>query len=244
MRYTITILVFTLFFGCTPNSNKTSKVKKEHAFFVGTYTSGKSEGIYKYSLQKDGILKYIGLAAKSINPSFITKSANKKFLLAVNEVNNKIGMGSIESFLIVGDSLKFLSKKSSGGTDPCFITTNKKGYVLTANYTSGNLGLHRLNKNGELSDLLDVAQHKGSGSTERQKGPHAHMALFDSGTNNVISVDLGTNELWFSKLDTVQQKLKPLTPSKLKMNLGAGPRHLVFHPNQKWIYVIKNLFRR
>jgi len=241
MKYIFALLTFILILGCNSNIKKLPKGENNYSFFVGTYTSGKSEGIYKYLLQKNGKLKLIGLAAKSKNPSFITKSSNNKFLLAVNEINNKDGMGTIESFLIAGDSLKLLSQKTSGGIDPCFITVNKNGYVLTANYTSGSVGLHKLNKNGILTDLLNLDQHKGSGSTDRQKGPHAHFAVFESGTDNIISVDLGTNELWFSKLDTVQQKLEPIKPFKLEMNLGSGPRHLAFHPNKKWIYVINEL---
>jgi len=240
MKYTLSILALILFLGCN-NINKTPKNNKDYKFFVGTYTNGKSKGIYKYLLKKNGKLKLLRLAAKSKNPSFLAKSPDGKFLLAVNEFNNKEGVGAIESFLISGDSLKFLSQKSSGGADPCYITVNKNGYVLTANYTSGNIGLHKINKDGILTDLLYVEQHKGSGSSERQKGPHAHFVLFETGTNNVISVDLGTNEIWFSKLDTVQQKLEPLKPFKLEMNLASGPRHLVVHPNKKWIYVINEL---
>jgi len=57
----------------------------------------------------------------------------------------------------------------------------------------------------------------------------------------VISVDLGTNELWFSQLDTVLNKLQASEPNKLEMAAAAGPRHLAFHPNNKWIYVLNEL---
>jgi len=242
MKYSFVTLTFLILLGCSVSKKKSPNGGKDYSFFVGTYTNGKSQGIYKYLLQKNGKLKLIGLAAKSKNPSYISKSTDGKFLLAVNELNNHNGAGgTIESFLILGDSLKFLSKKPSGGSDPCFITVNKSGYVLTANYSSGSVGLHRLNKNGILTNLLDVKQHYGVGVTDRQKGPHAHMAIFKSNTNNFISVDLGSNELWFSKIDTIHQKLDSIPPFKLAMNLGSGPRHLAFHPNKKWIYVVNEL---
>ncbi len=109
------------------------------------------------------------------------------------------------------------------------------------NYTGGNVGLLRLNEKGELSPILDVQQHFGRGTTERQQAPHAHSAWFDPIDNNIISVDLGTNELWFSHLDTALQKLLPTNPLTLKMQPGAGPRHLVFHPKGKWVYVVNEL---
>jgi 6-phosphogluconolactonase len=208
-----------------------------YSFFVGTFTNSESQGIYKYLLQKDGSLKRIGLVAISDNPSFLTMSADKKYLLAVNEINNK-GAGAVESFLITDDSLAFISRSSSGGADPCFIAVNEAGFVLAANYTGGNVGLLRLNNKGELTALLDVQTHTISDIKEDQQRPHAHAAWFEPVDNNIISVDLGTNELWFSHLDPELQKLVPSNPQKLEMEPGAGPRHLVFHPNGKWIYVV------
>ncbi|MCB9247867.1 MAG: lactonase family protein [Ignavibacteriales bacterium] len=238
----INLLIFVLVFvlGCQTNQKEIMKKSSSNAFYVGTYTDSVSQGIYKCLLQKDGILKKIGLAAKSNNPSFLAKSSDQKYLLAVSEVDRN-STGEIVSFLIAGDSLQPISSSSSGGAHPCFVSVNKDGFVLAANYTGGNVGLLRLNKNGELSSLLDVEQHTGKGSTERQQAPHAHSAWFNPLDNNIISIDLGTNELWFSYLDTLEQKLIPSEPQKLSMDPGAGPRHLAFHPNNKWIYVINEL---
>ncbi len=214
---------------------------KTYPFYVGTYTKGDSQGIYKYILQEDGIIKKIGLAAKAKNPSFLTFSNDKKYLLAVNEINPEGGTGTVESYSTNGDSLTLINRSSSGGAHPCFVATNKLGFVLTANYSSGNVGLLKLSDKGELSELLDIQQHTGKGITDRQKLPHAHSAWFDFNNFNIISIDLGTNELWFSKLVVNQQKIIPSNPNKMAMSPGAGPRHLTFHPNKKWIYVVNEL---
>jgi len=236
-----TILIFTFLMSCQVKKEVTLQNKNNYTFFVGTYTNGESQGIYKYSLQNDGSLQKIGLAAKTENPSFLTKSSDNKYLIAVNEINSENGLGTVESFLIKGDSLNFINKGSSGGAHPCFVAANESGFILTANYTSGNIGFLKINSKGELTNLLDVQQHTGKGTNDRQEGPHAHSVWFDPSDNNIISVDLGTNELWFSHIDTLQQKIIPSIPNKLRMASGAGPRHLVFHPNQKWIYVVNEL---
>lgn len=217
------------------------QVINEYPFFVGTYTNGGSEGIYKYLLQADGTFERIGLVAQSVNPSFLAMSWDKRFLLAVNEVSNEEKTGTIESFSINGDKLKFISRRITGGAHPCFVAVNKEGYVLAANYNGGNVGLLKMNDKGKLSDLLDIQQHSGKGSNPRQQTPHAHSAWFEPDFNRIIAVDLGTNELWFSRVDEENQKLQPLTPSKLGMSTGAGPRHLSFHPNRQWIYVLNEL---
>jgi len=241
MKYQVIIIAFLVLAGCQHTKKETKQANSPYSFYVGTYTDTKSEGIYKYLLQKDGHLKPIGLAAKSVNPSFLAMSDDQRFLLAVNEIINDEDVGTLESFSVSDDSLSFISRSITGGAHPCFVSLNQFGYVLTANYTGGNVGLLKLSKNGELSELLDIQQHKGSGISERQEAPHAHSAWFGTDANAVISVDLGTNELWFSQLDTVMNKLQATEPYKLEMAAAAGPRHLVFHPNNKWIYVLNEL---
>lgn len=236
----LSIILFAII-SCKKNEYKSEPKKEGYTFYVGTYTNEDSEGIYKYILHKDGTLDNVGLAVKTENPSFLTKSADGKFIIAVNEISNKENVGTVSSFSIKGDSLVLLDQSSSGGAHPCFVTINTDRYILAANYTGGNVGLLRLEETGKLSDLLDIQQHTGSSITDRQQGPHAHSAWFSPDYKTVISVDLGTDALWFSTLDTLHQKFVPSEIKTLQMAPGAGPRHLAFHPNKQWIYVLNEL---
>lgn len=207
-------------------------------FYVGTYTKNSSEGIYKYSLRTDGTIDSLGLVAKTENPSFLVKSIDKKYLLSVNENEE----GTVESFEIENDSLKFINRSSTGGAHPCFITINNKGNVLVANYTGGNVGLLQLAGDGKISHLLDVQQHYGNGSSlDNQKSPHAHSVWFNEADNKIISVDLGTNELIMSSIDYNENRFIDSSQYKIKMAHGAGPRHLTFHPKNNWIYVVNEI---
>lgn len=215
---------------------------KATSFYVGTYTVGESEGIYRYQLKSDGSLVNSGLVAKTENPSFLIKSVDGKYLLAANENSDENGGGgSVSSFGIKGEKLTFIDKKFSGGSSPCFLSEDQNGYVLVANYSSGNVGLLKLENTGMLNGPLDILQHEGHGTHQRQQGPHAHSAWFAGSNDEVITVDLGTNELWFSKLDRDSNKLDLMSPAKLAMAPGSGPRHIAFHPTRKWIYVINEL---
>lgn len=210
-------------------------------FYLGTYTDGDSQGIYKYELSDNGNVRQIGLAVMSDNPSFLALSNDKKHLVAVNEIKNAEGVGSVESYMVFEDTLILLNRQSSGGAHPCFVSINESGFVLTANYSGGNVGLLKLEEDGPLSQLLDVQQHEGQGTTDRQEAPHAHSAWFSPVDGGIISVDLGTNELWFSKIDPANHKLTPAPQEKLALNPGDGPRHITFHPNGEWVYVINEL---
>ena len=229
MKFSFLLLLLCTLSGC-----------QAQEFFVGTYTKGESQGIYKYELRADGNLKRKGLAAQSDNPAFLAVSKDGKYLVAVNEIE-KDNTGTVESYRITDDGLELINRSSSGGAHPCFVTINEEGYVLTANYTGGSVGLLKLTSEGELSPLLDRQQHQGKGTTERQQGPHAHSAWFSPGGDQVISVDLGTNQLWFSEVDKSGDKLVLSDPATLSMKAGAGPRHLAFHPDGKWIYVVNEL---
>ena len=227
---------------CISKDQTNQGTKASQYFYVGTYTNGDSEGIYKYQLLEDGQLKKIKLMANADDPSFLAKSSDGKYLLAVNETSDNTGNGgAISSFVIEDDELVFIDKKPSAGDYPCFVSCNEEGFVLTANYGSGTIGLLRIDQTGKLNGPLDISQHMGRGTNARQDGPHAHSAWFVPNQNIIIAVDLGTNELWFSKLDSNRNELIPSDPEKLAMAPESGPRHLDFHPNGKWIYVINEL---
>jgi 6-phosphogluconolactonase len=118
------------------------------------------------------------------------------------------------------------------------VATYPEGYVVVANYSGGNMGLLQIGADGRLSGLLDVQQHVGSGPHPRQEGPHAHSGWF-RGDGDVISVDLGTNQLWISEIDPETNRFQPV--DTLSMEPGAGPRHLDMHPEKPWIYVVNEL---
>ena len=215
----------------TTKSYYTSVSSEKYVFYVGTYTSGESEGIYKYSLLEDGSIVKTGLAVATENPSFLTLSSDSRFLLAVNEKQT----GTVESYSITDDvELAFINRSSTGGKSPCYVSANDSGFVLVSNYSSGNVGLLKINEAGKLSVLLDSDQH----SSDEYSNPHAHSAQFEPTGNGIISADLGINELWFSKLNTAQQKMEPAEQQSLLMPEGSGPRHFVIHKNGKWIYVV------
>lgn len=227
--------------GCRePRKEPAKDPGMETPFYLGTYTDGESQGIYKYLLSRDGSLRPVGLMARAENPSFLARSADGQYLLAVNEVSGADGQGYLSSFRIGADTLSLLDRETSGGAYPCHVALRADGFVVVANYGGGNIGLLQLQKDGTLSGLLDVQQHQGSGPHPRQEAPHAHSGWFTE-NGDVIAVDLGTNQLWLSHIDTGEGKFLPSNPATFALEAGAGPRHLALHPGKPWIYVVNEL---
>jgi 6-phosphogluconolactonase len=208
--------------------------------YVGTYTSGKSEGIYIYRMdQMTGELRRIG-SVKSDNPSFLALDPAKRYLYAVNENPE----GKVSAFRInrqTGD-LSPLNQQSSAGADPCYLSVdNRSRSLLVANYTSGSVAVLPIQHDGTLGEAIDVEQHEGSGPREQQKGPHAHCIKLDQANRHAFATDLGIDKLLIYRFNAATGKLEPAKQSSAFLHAGAGPRHFTIHPNGKYLYVINEL---
>lgn len=206
---------------------------KSEIFYVGTYTNGKSEGIYKMEIQPEGTLVNLGLVAKTSNPSFLAITKDKNNLIAVNE--NEIGAVSL--FSMQNDSLQLINIASSGGKHPCFVDVNVNNQVLVANYSSGTVSYLKI-ENQQLI-LKDESQHQGKTSHTRQDAPHAHSANFHPNSDEILAADLGTNHVW---MYTISQKdsLQFTKQKQLQMPDAAGPRHMAFHPKKTNVFYVLN----
>ncbi|WP_345374216.1 lactonase family protein [Algivirga pacifica] len=236
LRPLLLFLIGLAFTGCQQKGAQEQE-KEPYQFWVGTYTDKESKGIYQYSMDTDGGMVSSKLMVTTQSPSFLALSKDKEFLLAVNEIDEK-GTGTIESYAILKDTLALVNRSKTGGAHPCYVSVDSVGGVFVANYSGGNIGYLQLEA-GKLSALIDTAQHTGKGTTDRQEGPHAHSVQFAAEWKSVVSADLGTNEVWFTEIEN--GTFKDEGTFRLPMAEGAGPRHMAFHPNQKWLYVINEL---
>jgi 6-phosphogluconolactonase len=218
----------------------------EQTLYVGTYTSGKSEGIYIYRLNMStGELRHLKTVKNILDPSYLTLNRKKRLLYAVNEVSQFEGMptGAVSAFSIdpkIAD-LKYLNQKPSRGGSPCYVTLDRsKKFVLVANYETGNISVLPVKADGSLGDTVSVVQHAGSSiNRDRQLGPHAHCIVLDRSNRYAFAVDLGIDKIMIYRFDSRAGILT--NHGAVQMKPGAGPRHLVFHPNNKYAYVINEL---
>lgn len=222
--------------------------KEELLLYVGTYTSGKSVGIYQYRLDlTDGSFKHAGTTAGVVNPSYLTIDRARRRLFAVNEVEEYEGRpsGAVSSFEIDPKSgaLRLLNRRRSMGGAPCYVTAADSGrFVLVANYVGGNVAVLPVSKDGKLGDAVHVEQLKGSGpNRERQEAPHAHFVTLDRASAYAYACDLGTDRVLVYRFDPRTGRLTPNAQASVALKPGAGPRHLDFHPDGRAAYVLNEL---
>jgi 6-phosphogluconolactonase len=219
---------------------------QEYYLFVGTYTSGKSKGIYVFKFNAaNGEASWIGNTDSSTNPSFLTIAPNGKNIYAVNETGrDKPGRVSAFSFDKATGKLAFINQQLSGGDDPCFITTDKSGkWAIVGNYSGGNLSAFPINTDGSISPYSQLIQHNGSSvNKERQEKAHVHSTFFAPDDQYVLVPDLGIDKVMAYQFNpAVKKPLSPAAKPFTAVAPGAGPRHLAFHPNKKYAYLIEEM---
>lgn len=247
------VLVFVAVLSTVLAANAAPSAKGTYLFYVGTYTNegspgSTSKGIYVYRFDSaTGQSTPLGLAAETINPSFVAIAPNGRFLYAVNEVQNYKGpnSGGVSAFSIdqATGKLTFLNEVASRGADPCYIIVDKAGkHVLVANYTGGSVAVFPIDADGKLGEATAFIQHTGHGpNAQRQEGPHAHSIDLSPDNRFAFVDDLGLDETFVYKYDATKGTLTPNDPPYVKLDPGAGPRHFVLAPSGKFAYVIAEI---
>jgi 6-phosphogluconolactonase len=211
--------------------------------YAGTYTRGKSKGIYAWRFSPaTGKLTSLGLAAETSNPSFLAVHPNRRFLYAVNENNT----GAVSAFSIdaATGKLTLLNSAPSRGSGPCHLAVDHSGkYLFIANYGSGSIAVLPIHDDGSLGEASAFVQHAGSSvNRQRQGGPHAHCVTQSPDGRFLLVEDLGLDQVVVYRFDASKGTLTPNDPPFAKLPPGTGPRHLAFANNGRFAYVLAEMF--
>ncbi|MEO8583539.1 MAG: lactonase family protein [Flavitalea sp.] len=220
--------------------------KDEHFYLlIGTYTSpGKSEGIYVYDFDsKTGAFNYKTKSPATENPSYLSVSRDQKKVYAVSEVGK--GKGGISAFHFdpLTAELTYINSAPTGGA-PCYVEVDSAdNFVFGANYGGGSLCAVRVNADGSLDTNVQKIQHEGHGiDSVNQSKPHVHSTVLSPDNKYLLSADLGLDKIFVYKFDsTSATPLTPMEPAYVDTKPGVGPRHITFHPNGKFVYVVNEM---
>ncbi|TDN66868.1 lactonase family protein [Paraburkholderia sp. BL10I2N1] len=223
---------------------------------VGTYTGGKSEGIYVYRFDtKTGEATRVS-ATRTVNPSYLVVTPDRRHVYAVNESpgdNGPAGQrGGISAFSFDAKSgqLTFLNKVSSEGNDPCYLSLSPDDrYLTTANYSvapdpGGSFAIFPLEADGQIGTAVLTVHHEGSGPVKgRQDSAHVHSTVFSPDGRYLFAQDLGADKLYAYRYtpDGSRGLLGPTDTRYTKTKAGSGPRHLVFGSDGKYAYLTSEL---
>ncbi len=225
--------------------------RKPYVYF-GTDTSHPSaKGIYRSQFDTaTGHISTPELAADHVRGSFMALNHvdGRPFIYVCNEGDEKSSKIVTYSCDPANGALKELGRVPSGGSGPAYISvdaTAASAYV--ANYAGGTVATFLVQLDGTLSQPVDVVNmrdrkvfHAPGPQADRQEAAHPHSAMISPDNRFLVVNDLGTDSLITFALDTENAKLGPphITSNP---HPGAGPRHVAFHPNERWVYGIDEL---
>jgi 6-phosphogluconolactonase (cycloisomerase 2 family) len=211
---------------------------------IGTYTFGLSEGIYVYKFNTEtGVSEYVSMVALD-NPSYLNVTADGKFVYAVSENGGDKACANALSFDKEQGELALLNSESTYAAAPCNIAIDEScQHVVTANYSGGSITAFSVDSAGKLASNPQLILFEGNGTdTIRQEMPHLHCVKFSPDNKYLFAADLGTDCIY--RLETTPQDSLFLNRDSLKsfkVADGSGPRHFVFHPTNKYMYLITEL---
>jgi 6-phosphogluconolactonase len=209
---------------------------KHYTGYIGTYTKGESEGIYSFTLDTDNrTIVDVKVAAKLENPTYLTISSNNRYLYSVVKEGNT---GGLAAFSINDNGeLTAINSQFSEGASPCHVSVDtNNNYVFSANYHKGTVESALLNQeDGSVQPAVSIFKHEGSGPDPRQEKAHTHYAGVTPDEKYLAVVELGTDALITYKVNDSGTLEKV---SLLPIKAGSGPRHLAFHPNGKYAYIM------
>lgn len=229
----------------------TGSIEPAHTmkFYVGSSNGNLSHSIYLCELDPQAqSFAVLDSFAGTKAGSYLAVGPDYHNLFAINQapLNEEEGMASVTSFAIdpADLSLRVINSQSSEGSDICHIYCSDKGdYIFAANYGSGHATALPVREDGEIAPASSAVVGEGGGPVEsRQQSPHAHQVMLDPGQNFLLVPDLGTDRVMIYAFDPESGVLTP-NPAQafFKLAPGAGPRHLAFHPDGKYLFVVNEL---
>ena len=221
--------------------------------YIGTDTTkGVSKGIYQAHFDTTkGQLTPPALAAATARPSFFAVTPvgpGKRFLYAVNAINDPAA--TVTTFAIDPKTagLNQAGQVSSGGAGPAYISVDGTGHsAFVANYYGGTVASYRIQPDGTLSqpvDRIDFKDHQKFGAlgpnSTRQDTSHPHCATISPDNRFLLVCDLGTDHI---TVFLIHPETGQLTDPHTFTNghPGSGPRHILFHPNGRWVYGLNEI---
>ena len=183
----------------------------------------------------------------------------QKILYVADEVDNHPGEagggGYVRAYRVEEETgqLSFINEVCVLMTKPAYLALDSSGgYLLAAchtgrgyvtkvvhdaqgNWTSAvyyddaGVVLVRINEDGSLGPVCDVAVHAGLTRNKKQVHAHPHSVVGSPDGQVYFACDKGLDRIYSYRINREEGKLIPLTVSE--MPFGTAPRYSAFHPN-------------
>jgi len=212
--------------------------------YFGTRSTEAGQGIVAARFDaKTGKLSSIGKVAELTKPAWLLAHPKLPVLYSVSEVS---GASSVYAFSRdpASGKLTLINSVASGGGGAAHLTFDEGAKALfVAHYGTGHVSWLPTADDGRLGIPNSVQSNYGTGpNQQRQAAPHAHGVAVDPSHRYVLAADLGADRIFVYGFDPATRQLVPAAHPFGSSSPGAGPRHLTFHPNGKFLFLVTEMF--
>jgi 6-phosphogluconolactonase len=208
--------------------------------YIGTHTASPGKGF--------SLAHFDTTSGTLSQPEFLLEAAAPAYFIIAPDLRhlytcNSTGFVSAYAIDPATARLTLLNQQPSGGGDPSYISLDRTAqFILVANYDGGNIAVWKIAPDGGIGERTAFVQHTGSSvDPQRQMHAFAHSIRTDPTNRFVLVADLGLDKLFVYKFDARNGSLTPNDPPFVAVKPGSGPRHVVFHPNGRWVYLITEM---
>jgi 6-phosphogluconolactonase len=141
---------------------------------------------------------------------------------------------SLSSWAISQDSGRLTSLQTVPAADNmAYLSIDRTGrYLLGAAYFGDKIAINTISPTGEVSpNPLRVMP----------SGKHPHCIVIDPSNQFLFVSNLGDDVILQYRFNERNGEITPNQPPAVAARKGAGPRHIVFHPDRRWVFSTNEL---
>ena len=206
----------------------------QHAY-IGCRTTkergARGKGISIYSIDEKGSWKLEDIVEGLVNPSYLCLDRTGNFLYSIHGDMSEISAFSVDS----KGGLRHINTVSTEGINPVHLTVDKNNrWIYVANLQTGTVAVIGRAEDGSLSGVKNLYTIPGIADGDIS---HPHQVALDRSEDHLI-VSCQGRKAGYGQVDVFRiDHMGGLQKTcEVRSRIIAEPRHLVFHPNNKWAY--------
>lgn len=205
-------------------------VDRRRSVYVGSGNWGGSTGkIQVFTLDPEAAtLESIQVLDAGGVAAFMARSPDGRRLYVADESD-----GTLASYSVAPSTgrLELLNRIRCSG-HPVYVALDARGEALvTCYFAEAKTEVFGIEADGRLGALVCSVD----------SGRESHCTAFDPSQRFLFVPTRGDNWIAQYRYDPASKQLTPNEPAVLPEQPGAGPRHLTFHPNGRWAYLVNEL---
>jgi 6-phosphogluconolactonase (cycloisomerase 2 family) len=212
--------------------------------YIGSRTTEKrkarGEGISVFRIDPaNGVLTLVQQVGGLVNPSVLCIDKSGDHLYSAHGDESEVSAFRIDR---ESGKLDFINRENCGGTNPVDLALDPSGrFLVVSNHITSSVAVLPVGADGHVGPVRQLEQLSGPLGPHRIEQPFAkpHANPFDAQGRFVYVPDKGLDRVFIYRF--IDGRLEPADPPFVATREGAGPRHLAFHPDKPFAYVVNEL---